>query len=117
MGKLDFSKPGLLQTRDGREVRIYATDGKGKYPIHGAILTDGGWEDQTWTHDGCLLTEHSAEAEDLIAKPQRVTGWMNVYKSNNNYTLSDIYESKDRVKNLSSEDCLGQIYIDTEVQS
>jgi hypothetical protein len=24
------------RTRDGREVRIYAVDGGGKYPIHGA---------------------------------------------------------------------------------
>lgn len=27
MDKLDFSKPDQLQTRDGRQVRIYATEG------------------------------------------------------------------------------------------
>ena len=34
MSELDFSKPENLQTRDGRQVRIYATDGKLPHPIH-----------------------------------------------------------------------------------
>ena len=25
------------RTKDGREVRIYATDGVGHYPVHGAV--------------------------------------------------------------------------------
>jgi len=45
-------------TRDGREVRIYATDGVGLYPIHGAFLNfngstdDKSWSFGTWTNNG-----------------------------------------------------------------
>ena len=45
-------------TRDGKEVRIYAMDGVGLYPIHGAFLNsegstdDKGWSFGTWTIDG-----------------------------------------------------------------
>jgi len=40
------------QTRDGTPVRIYATDGKGRYPIHGAMLLPDGWELATWAEEG-----------------------------------------------------------------
>ena len=45
-------------TKDDKEVRIYATDGIGLYPIHGAVLNyagstnDQGWSVGTWTNDG-----------------------------------------------------------------
>jgi len=39
-------------TRDGREVRIYATDGVGCYPIHGAVLEYGIWCITAWTVEG-----------------------------------------------------------------
>lgn len=31
------------KTRCGREVRIYALDGCGHFPVQGAILTESGW--------------------------------------------------------------------------
>jgi predicted DNA-binding protein with PD1-like motif len=33
--EIDINKK--YRTRDGHEVRIYATDGMGLYPVHGAI--------------------------------------------------------------------------------
>ena len=36
-----IDKSKTYRTRDGREVRIYATDGVGDQAIHGAVLTDG----------------------------------------------------------------------------
>jgi len=41
-----------LKTEDGKEVRIYAVDGMGYYPIHGAIKLGGGWSSDSWTVDG-----------------------------------------------------------------
>ena len=39
-------------TEDGREIRIYATDGAGVLPIHGAILKECGWVASKWYIDG-----------------------------------------------------------------
>jgi len=52
MGKI--SKEKKYKTRDGREVRIYATDTRdGEYPVHGAVLErDGRWHSDVWTEDG-----------------------------------------------------------------
>jgi len=46
---------GPARTRDGREARIYATDGGGDFPIHGASLNDGQWSAECWMRDGRLL--------------------------------------------------------------
>ena len=47
---IDINKK--YRTRDGREVRIYATDSGGIYPIHGAIKTEHGWSVACWDDDG-----------------------------------------------------------------
>lgn len=46
-------EPGkTYRTRDGREARVYAVDGGGSYPIHGAIKHAGYWCAATWAADG-----------------------------------------------------------------
>jgi hypothetical protein len=40
------------RTRDGRKVRIYALDGEGGFPIHGAVLEADGWDSSDWTLSG-----------------------------------------------------------------
>ena len=84
MSDLDLTKP--LQTRDGREVRIYATDGSGDWSIHGAIREDGrGWFTATWMNDGKYATDTHKAGKDLINLPQkgRVKAWLNVYYAHN----------------------------------
>lgn len=39
-------------TMDGLEVRIYATDGTGNFPVHGAVLSNCGWILAEWSEDG-----------------------------------------------------------------
>ena len=39
-------------TEGGLRARIYATDGGGKYPIHGAIQDGGEWLLARWAADG-----------------------------------------------------------------
>lgn len=49
----DISMDKKYRTRDGREVRLYAVNGGGNYPVHGAI--DGGgdaWHLEAWAIDG-----------------------------------------------------------------
>jgi len=52
------------QTKDGTPVRIYATDGKNPYPIHGAMLSPTGWGLATWTAEGHCVRK-SASLYDL----------------------------------------------------
>jgi hypothetical protein len=71
-----ISKDKTYRTRDGREVRIYATDGHETYPIHGAIM-DQGWCPHHWMPDG----RGAFERFDLIEVTPRIkrTVWLNVY--------------------------------------
>jgi hypothetical protein len=76
-----IDKSKTYKTRDGREVRIYATDGYKDYPIHGAIM-DSGWCFHYWTEDG----KGTISRFDLIeVRPRhKRTVWLNVY-SNGEY--------------------------------
>lgn len=68
------------RTRDGRDVRIYAVDGGGERPVHGAINLDGEWECLVWRMDG-RLGEYMETDTDLIEVRPRIqrTVWVNVY--------------------------------------
>lgn len=114
MGKLDFSKPDQLQTRDGRLVRIYATDGCGAYRVHGAVKTEVGWLQLRWDDEGmCQVGSAVSNDDDLIAKPVRITGWMNVYPDG---VTGNVSADRGECKKHTGTKCLGQIYIDAEIQ-
>jgi hypothetical protein len=79
-----ISKDKTYRTRDGREVRIYATDGGGSYPVHGVHKgQDDVWVLGCWTHDGMVL-KHGVSEIDLIEVKPRIqrTVWLNVYENN-----------------------------------
>jgi hypothetical protein len=69
------------RTRDGREVRIYATDGCWDYPIHDAIKLDDGWYYETWTPKGYYDMNAEENDRDLIEVKPRIkrTYWVNLY--------------------------------------
>ena len=50
-----IDKEKQYRTRDGREVRIYATDGGGAYAVHGAIREPTGWFSTCWLDSGDYL--------------------------------------------------------------
>ncbi|KPK13971.1 MAG: hypothetical protein AMJ56_00555 [Anaerolineae bacterium SG8_19] len=75
-----ISKDKTYRTRDGREVRIYATDGHPLEPIHGAFQDySGAWNSTMWRHDGTNV--YGKGETDLIEVKPRIkrTVWMNVY--------------------------------------
>ena len=77
---IDINKQ--YRTRDGREVRIYATDGaRGK--VHGAILTNEGWEHRTWNGSGVIVLcqEHDYDLIEVRPRHKR-TVWLIVWSSN-----------------------------------
>jgi hypothetical protein len=55
------------QTKDGTPVRIYATDGGGKFPVHGAVFNkdDCRWTILTWTITGSLYLTGDEHGLDL----------------------------------------------------
>ena len=57
-------------TRCGLPFRLYATDGGGDYPVHGAVLKDDKWNIDCWTCDGMFI-QSSEHSFDLIeVKPR-----------------------------------------------
>jgi hypothetical protein len=76
-----ISKDKTYRTRDGREVRIYATDGHPGEPVHGAFQDYScAWNSAMWRHDGSNV--HGIIDADLIEVKPRIkrTVWLNVYE-------------------------------------
>jgi hypothetical protein len=69
------------RTRDGREVRIYATDGTDDQGIHGAVKDGNGWTIAAWYGDGVHARSSRNGPRDLIeVRPRhKRTVWLNVY--------------------------------------
>lgn len=69
------------RTRDGREVRIYAVDGGGDYPVHGAYEFNDRWQVNQWSASGG--TNHLTQDDylDLVEVKPRIQRevWVNVY--------------------------------------
>ena len=76
-------KDKQYRTRDGREVRIYATDGIDVYSVHGAAKTPEGWWATCWTKDGkvsCSSFDASSDSDLIEVKPRiKQTRWVNIY--------------------------------------
>jgi hypothetical protein len=74
-----ISKDKTYRTRDGREVRIYATDGFGDAPIHGAVKRQDDWDCICWTKDGACIFNPSWNLIEVKPRIKR-TVWLNVYE-------------------------------------
>jgi hypothetical protein len=75
-----INKDKTYKTRDGREVRIYATDGHPLEPIHGAIRDyEDRWNAAIWQKDGSNLYK-SRDADLIEVRPHiKRTVWLNVH--------------------------------------
>jgi hypothetical protein len=76
---IDVNK--TYRTRDGREVRIYATDGGGDHAVHGSIKMNDGWRCTTWQADGLVISKEEHCADLIEVKPRiKRTVWLHVYR-------------------------------------
>ena len=74
-----IDKSKTYRTRDGREVRIYATDGRGDWPVHGAIKNEDGWCHTSWLSNGkWQVTDMSVDLIEVKPRIKREV-WVNVY--------------------------------------
>ncbi|CAB4122593.1 hypothetical protein UFOVP32_41 [uncultured Caudovirales phage] len=76
---IDINKK--YRTRDGREVRIYATDGgPNKMSVHGAINYGENWQSCSWHSLGVYYADSESEKDLIEVRPRhKRTVWMNIY--------------------------------------
>lgn len=101
-----ISKDKEYRTRDGHEVRIYATDGGGTQPIHAAYRDEHNkWHSSTWSLEGKFFLSGDPCRYDLIEVKPRIkrTVWLNVYEGD----TGKAHESKDRADRAA--DCLSRV--------
>lgn len=73
------------RTRDGKDVRLYASDGLGLRRFHGAYMLEGWWQICCWDESGSYNTgsiPHQRHALDLIEVKPRIKRayWLNIYE-------------------------------------
>ena len=98
-----IDKNKVYKTRDGREVRIYATDGGHGKIIHGAIKNGPYWDAFSWQSNG-MVSCYGQNVEDLVkVRPHhKRTVWVNVYDSgvSRGFELrewADVHADNDRI--------------------
>jgi hypothetical protein len=76
---IDINKK--YKTKNGHEVRIYATDGAEPHSVHGAYFKDGNWFANTWRANGKIYDIAEQLDFNLIEVKPRIkrTVWLNVY--------------------------------------
>lgn len=81
------------RTRDGLEVRIYAVDGGGKYPVHGAFLNIlGAWQQAEWTRDGSYVFDGGGSHPlNLIEVRPEVTVRRYAYLNESGFAMWDYH--------------------------
>lgn len=86
------------RTCDGREVRIYASDGGTPNSFHGAIKMDYGWDVSSWDDNGA---SHVHPNYNLIETKPRIQRefWVNVYER----YLDGNFPTKERADNYAHE--------------
>jgi hypothetical protein len=103
------------KTRDGRNVRILATDIKDRrYPVTAAVEISGVEYIKLYTADGHYAYNEESE-DDLIEVKPRIqrTYWMNVYE----HHISEAFTTKGSADRYAHEDRLAcvEVNIDCEV--
>jgi hypothetical protein len=108
---IDINKK--YKTRGGRDVRIYAMDGNPEYPVHGAILSESGWNGATWCTEGRWLSSFSSPNDLVEVKPTvKVDMWLNLYP---NQTAAYHFTRAEADRNAGSQR-VACIHIEREVE-
>lgn len=84
-----ISKDKQYRTRDGREVRIYATDCGESEPVHGAIKFNNEWISHCWGPNGKRIRNSESPCDLIEVKPRiQREYWVNVYTNTITYWRS-----------------------------
>ena len=88
MSKVDWTKP--VQTRDGREAQVFATDMGGEFPVLVRWKNGSGWNYGVKTLDGkTYLDGYENCVVDIVNAPRKVKieRWMNVFANGKAWTF------------------------------
>ena len=104
-------------TRDGLPVKIIYTEAEGNYPVI-ALIRSLDNEDYPWRfrNDGTLL-ENEENDSDLFFAPEKVDGWVNVYKESEDYirTGATVFKTKEEaIKHINGAYYIATIHIEFE---
>lgn len=108
--KIEMGKQ--YKTRDGREVRIYATDcGTGVQQVHGAVKREnGGWYPASWSISGVFRNGSNPNPIDLVEVKPRIVreAWLNVYDHDRGDVL---WSTKQQADDARTEGCLACVRV------
>lgn len=117
---IELAKAGYpVCTRDGRDVRIICFNRNGdEYPIIALIPVPDNNYEGVFTHniDGKAFPGDGSSV-DLMMKPVKKEGWINIYKApdtNNIYSSSNVYNTKEKAIKDRSEHYIDTIKIEWE---
>ncbi len=113
-----IDKSKQYRTRDGREVRIYATDGCNGHRVHGAIYEGkaSGWAHRAWFKDGRMHGAIQSDADLIEVRPRiKREVWINVYRGRETdwVTVHDKREDADADRSVPCIACV-KLTIDCE---
>jgi hypothetical protein len=110
-----ISKNQQYRTADGERVRIYATDGAGTYPVHGAVRTHDGWRVQMWTANGEAGAIAESCGDDLIEIKPRIQRrvWINVCEPP---LMTNIFGTWEAAKINRDRNCVACIPVDIDCE-
>jgi len=108
-----ISKDKQYRTRDGREVRIYATDAGGYWPVHGAIQLpcSGGWLPMSWDNDGNAFNAGARDNIIEVRPRHKRTVWLNVY---DRHTF--LYDNRKDADSMRDDDRIACIKVDLDFE-
>jgi hypothetical protein len=101
---MTIDKDKKYKTRNGWDVRIYATDGRDEYPVHGAIYRDNQWQMSQWRDTGSWSFGNGPM--DLIEQKPACITYRNIYSHGRTGCL---YDSKEMAIKYSDTHSLGLI--------
>jgi hypothetical protein len=109
-----IDKNKVYKTRDGREVRIYATDGGGpKKPIHGAVKDKDGWYMLAWSKNG-IVSSIDKNLDLIEDRPRhKRTVWLNMYKTIGQQTS---HHSRKQADEERDSECLACIKVELDFE-
>ena len=111
-----IDKNKTYKTRDGREVRIYATDGEHGELVHGAVEhKKHGWQSRIWFANGNYYNdvENNLDLIEVRLRYKR-TVWVNMCKTIG--TQTSHHSRKEADDERDPTDCIGCIKVDLDFE-
>ena len=108
---IDINKK--YRTRDGQEVRIYATDGEHGELVHGAVNhSQHGWQSMIWFANGNYLEDEESDFDLIeVRSRHKRTVWLNVY---DRHTF--LYDNRKDADGFRADDRIACIKVDLDFE-